>query len=202
MEKFTTGMFQTNTYLLISKDECILIDPGFDIDECRKMIEKDKKKVVAILLTHCHCDHVDSIGLFDCPIYIHEDDYESLNNEVCLYDMVGVKKSFDFKKLNLIKFKDKETLDISRFTIETIHTPGHTKGSSCFIYKDMIFTGDTLFKESIGRTDFPTGDHKEILISLKKIIKEVDHKLKVCPGHGDYTTLKDEVKNNLFIKTI
>ncbi len=198
MEKITTGKFGTNTYIIDSKDECILIDPGYNISE---YLDKIKKfKVVGILLTHCHCDHVDSIGLFDCPIFIHESDFDGLKNDNSLYKLVGDKPSYEFGKLNLRSFKDKDILDISRFSFEIIHTPGHTKGSSCFLYKDILFTGDTLFKESIGRTDFPSGDHKSIIESIKKVCSSLDSKTRILPGHGEETTIKDELRNNLFLK--
>lgn len=197
--KITTGKFLTNTYLLSNKDERIVIDPGYNIVDYLPQIKS--KNVVAVLLTHCHCDHIDSIGHFDCPIYIHEQELESFKNENNLYKLLGDTPSFDYDKLNIITFKDKETLNISKFSIETIHTPGHTKGSSCFLYKDMLFTGDTLFKESIGRTDFPSGDHSLIIKSVNALASGLDPKIKVFPGHGEQTTIKDERKNNIFIKT-
>ncbi len=197
--KITTGKFQTNTYLLTNKDDCIVIDPGYNIEEYVAKIKT--KNVIAVLLTHCHCDHIDGIGKFDCPIYIHELDYEGLKNENSLYDLLGDTRSFEIDKLNIETFKDKETLNLGKFSIEAIHTPGHTKGSTCFLYKDMLFSGDTLFKESIGRTDFPTGNHHEILKSINNLAHGLDGKIKVFPGHGPQTTIKDERKNNLFIKT-
>ncbi len=198
MEKITTGKFQTNTYVITSKDECIVIDPGYNIQSYIPKIKS--KKVVAVLLTHCHCDHIDGIGEFDCPIYIHKDDYDGLKNECNLYSMLQDTPSFDYNKLNIKTFEDKEVLNISRFSLGVIHSPGHTKGSSCFIYKDMLFTGDTLFKESIGRTDFPTGNHALILKSIKAITEALDNKTVIHPGHGDETTIKDEKKNNIFLR--
>ncbi|MFI3329990.1 MAG: MBL fold metallo-hydrolase [bacterium] len=198
--KITTGKFQTNTYLLTNKDDCIVIDPGYNISEYLPKIKA--KNVVAVLLTHCHCDHVDGIGNFDCPIYIHQDDFDSFKNENSLYDLLGDTPSFDYDKLNIKTFEDKEILNISKFNIEAIHTPGHTKGSTCFLYKDMLFSGDTLFKNSIGRTDFPSGNHALILNSINKLANGLDGKIKVFPGHGDETTIKEERRNNIFIKTI
>ncbi len=200
MVKITTGHFQTNTYIVDSKDECIIIDPGYDIE---KYLDKiNKFKVLAVVLTHNHCDHIDSIGLFDCPIYVHKDDYDGLKNNIdSLYHLLGGKPSFDYNKLNIIKLRDEEELHIGKIVLNVLHTPGHTSGSCCFMYKDVLFTGDTLFKESAGRTDFPSGDHKTLLKSLTKLSK-LDPKIKVYPGHGDATTIKDEKKNNLFLRTL
>ncbi|MFI3252141.1 MAG: MBL fold metallo-hydrolase [bacterium] len=200
MKKITAGKFETNTYMINSGDECILIDPGYEIAQYLEEIKK--YKVVAVLLTHCHCDHLDGIGMFDCPIYIHELDYPGMTNHCNLYNMLGDIPSFDFKKLNIVKVHGGNTLQISNFSIEVIHTPGHTQGSCCYLHKDVLYTGDTLFQNSIGRTDFPTGDHKILLKSLKQIVDGVDPKTKICPGHGPNSTLKDEKKNNVFVKTL
>lgn len=198
MKKITTGKFETNTYILDSGSECILIDPGFDI--ANYFDDISKYKVVAILLTHCHCDHIDGIGMFDCPIYIHAQDFDGLSNHNNLYKLLGDIPSFDISKLNIIQIHGGDTLQISKFNIEVIHTPGHTKGSCCFLHKDTLYTGDTLFKNSIGRTDFPTGDHKMILESIKNLTNGMDNKIRICPGHGENSTIKDEKKNNLFLK--
>lgn len=198
MKKITTGKFETNSYIVDSGSECVLVDPGFGIENYLEEI--NKYKVVAILLTHCHCDHIDGIGYFDCPIYIHEDDKEGLKNHCNLYSMLGDTPTFNYSKLNIKTFHGEDIIKINDFVFEVIHTPGHTKGSSCFLYKEQLITGDTLFKNSIGRTDFPTGDHKTILNSLKTLVNGLDPRVKVLPGHGENSTIKDEKKNNIFLK--
>lgn len=198
MKKITTGKFEVNTYLINSGEDCVLIDPGFGIAEY--IDEINKYNVVAILLTHCHCDHIDGIGMFNCPIYIHTEDKDGLSNHNNLYKFLGDIPSFDLNKLNVVEVHGGDTININKFSFEVIHTPGHTKGSCCYLHKDNLYTGDTLFKESIGRTDFPTGDHKAILNSINSLANGMDNRVKIHPGHGDSSTIKDEKKNNMFLK--
>lgn len=198
MKKYTIGAFQTNTYLVDYQEDGFLIDPSLDLIEVLEDIKK--YNIRGILLTHGHVDHIDGIGYFDCPIYVHEKDYDALfDSSLNLYRMTNFKPSFDINKLNIIKVKDNDFIKFGTSGFKVIYTPGHTIGSCCYLYKDKLFSGDTLFKSSQGRTDFPTGSEKMMATSLVKLVTTLDQNTKVYPGHDATTTIKEEKKNNMFI---
>ncbi len=163
------GYLKANCYILNKKDENIIIDPG---DEYDKIIQNIKGKVVATLITHSHFDHIGALDKivkrFNCPIY-------------------------DFKNLEEKEYK------ISDFIFEVIYTKGHTSDSVSYYFKESnaLFTGDFLFKESIGRTDLETGNMNEMFKSIDKIIKYND--VIIYPGHGEKTTLEYEKKHNPYL---
>ena len=158
-------MFLTNTYLLVEADEVIIIDPVSKADRIQAKI-LNNEKVVGILLTHGHFDHIGAVDelaeVYQCPVYLHYEDYEMTQDPQKNYSQT--------KKIKLkskLKFYE-EQLQLGHFEFIIHHTPGHTPGSVCIEYKDLLFTGDTLFKESVGRTDLYRGNHK----SLNKVCVE------------------------------
>lgn len=199
MKKIVVGLLEENCYIIDNNLDCVVIDPGGDYDKIKKEIGNLNIKYV--LLTHGHLDHIDCIDKFDCPIYVHELDYEKLYDDILAgYYHMDMKRGYDPKKVNVIKIKDNDSIPFNDFEFRVIHTPGHTNGSVCYLYKDKLFSGDTLFKESIGRYDLPTGNYKDIKHSIVKLIDMLDDRIKVYPGHGDNTTIHDERKNNEFYK--
>lgn len=197
MEVINLGVpFFTNCYIEENLDECFIVDPGSNF---KAINEKINKPVKFILLTHGHSDHIDAIGNFKCPIYIHESDYEMLFNvELSLYSNWGQKPSFNPNELNIIKVKDNDLIPFGKENIKVISTPGHTKGSVCYLYKDKLYSGDTLFKESMGRTDFPSGSEQQMKKSLVDLIDSIPDNVRVYPGHGEKTTIKEERINNQY----
>lgn len=200
IEKFTTGSFFTNSYIVSNvNNECVIIDPGLNYKNVASYI-KGKYMPKAILLTHGHLDHIDGINYFlDLPIYISEkeinlfyDTYESL------YDMIGRINPFSEGMLDIRKIKENDIINIIGYDFKVIETPGHTVGSVCYLMKNVVFSGDTLFKESIGRTDFPTGNYSIMLKSLNKL-KKLPKDTIVYPGHENETTIGDELINNPFL---
>lgn len=167
----SVGQLQANCYILTYNDDVIIIDPGAEAEKIDKCI---KGNVVAILLTHHHFDHIGALSYFknkyQCDIY----DYYNLKE--------GNQK-------------------ISSFDLEIIYTKGHTDDSiTYYFYRDNImFTGDFLFKDTIGRTDLESGNINDMIDSLNKI-KKYDGNIKLYPGHGDMTTLDSEISNNLFFR--
>ena len=181
-------MFLTNTYLLVEADEVIIIDPVSKADRIQAKI-LNNEKVVGILLTHGHFDHIGAVDelaeVYQCPVYLHYEDYEMTQDPQKNYSQT--------KKIKLkskLKFYE-EQLQLGHFEFIIHHTPGHTPGSVCIEYKDLLFTGDTLFKESVGRTDLYRGNPQELKQSLRRIAK-MDPRMKIYPGHEEQSTLSHE----------
>lgn len=170
--RVVTGPLEENCYILIKDNECLVIDPGDNYNLIKEKIGKNK--VIGILLTHNHFDHIGALDNikddYDCEVY-----------------------SFDNLK------EEEKTLNKFRFNV--IYTPGHTKDSISFYFKDetVMFTGDFLFKESIGRCDLPTGDICEMKKSINKI-KKYDDDIVIYPGHGESSTVKYEKDNNIYLR--
>ncbi len=209
IEKFVLGPFQTNTYLLIfNNKKGIVIDPSwpFGIERLYKRIEYYEANIQKILLTHGHFDHFlgtkKLIELLNknVEILVHPGDLPLISQSKEM-----AKKLFGLELENIDEklFSQLETtfLSIDDFYIKVIHTPGHTPGSVCYYIpqEKVVFTGDTLFKDGIGRTDLPGGSFNLLLESLFKITTEVEANTIVYPGHGEKTTLERELLENSFL---
>ena len=198
IKRFTIGAFETNTYLITKNDRAVIVDPGLDFISI--LDEVKKYKIEAILITHGHIDHIDGCGMIEAPIYVGKEDLINFSDlSRSLYKMSGLRPSFNNKNLNLIGVGDDEIITLESFTFKAIHTPGHTEGSYCYLYFDNLFSGDTLFKNSIGRVDFPTGNVRKMKESLTKIVNLFPDNIKVYPGHDEKTTIKDEKKYNMYL---
>lgn len=196
--------FAANTYVLGKKGEtCIVIDLGSTSNVVTDFIKKNFKGVDAILLTHGHLDHIRGVNNFlkvfkKVPVYLHEDDYEMLVDDSINYQIFHE----DFTPaFDPILVKDGQILKFPHTEIQVIHTPFHTRGSVCYLSSEdnALFTGDTLFKNSIGRYDFINSEEDKIHSSLLKLTKL--NELLVCyPGHGEITSLKQELENNPYLR--
>lgn len=202
VKKFTTKQYHTNCYLLENEGAAIIIDPGEIDDEIIEFAkENNHKKEKAILLTHCHFDHICGVGavneIFKGKIIISKIEEKGLNDEnINVSRYLGIK----IAKIPVdITVKDGDKLDFGGKTIEVISTPGHTAGSVCYKMDNKLFSGDTLFRLCIGRCDLPTASPEDILISLKKL-KALQGDFDVFPGHGELTTLEFERQNNRYLK--
>jgi glyoxylase-like metal-dependent hydrolase (beta-lactamase superfamily II) len=201
IKKYSLGSLQANCYFLIEENDLILIDPGDDVPFILEEIQRQKLNLKAIFATHGHFDHIGAVGeiqqSFNVPFYINEKDLFLVErlNETAKY-FLGYNPYFlppkNIKELNNKKFH------ISRLTFDVISTPGHTPGSVCFYFQKekLVFTGDTLFKNGIGRYDFSYSDKRELFNSLKKILSLPDETL-IYPGHGEQTVIGDE-KHQIF----
>ena len=200
METFVLGRYFENTYLITKGNQAILVDPGENILNILDVINKYDLK--AIILNHGHIDHVDGIKEFlDKPIYIYKDELEVLKSkEYSLYSLYDLELPYNIDKLNLHLLSDLEEFKLLDYNIKVIHTPGHTKGSCCYLFDNkVLFSGDTLFQVGIGRTDYPTGDMNQMILSLNRLYK-LDDSIKVYPGHGVETTIGFEKKYNPYFK--
>lgn len=195
----------TNCYLLLDNEtkKAAVVDPG---EYCVKLENFLKENAVAkieyIFLTHGHFDHIcgakELAQKYDAKIVISkEDEICFKNSEISLCAYFGVSSSLPEKAD--ITVCDGDSIVLGQTKIEVLETPGHTKGSVCYVFDDVIISGDTLFKESMGRTDFPTGSAVQILASLKKLCS-LDGDYTVYCGHGQETTLSHERQNNPFCR--
>ncbi|MEO9474290.1 MAG: MBL fold metallo-hydrolase [Cyclobacteriaceae bacterium] len=209
IKSFVFNPFYENTYLLIGdKNECIIIDPGcyekHERDEIIGFIESENLKVKFILNTHCHIDHV--LGNyylkdhFGCELWIPE-------NEVANYEAVsayspqwGIQQYTKGEPDRLIK--EGETIEIRGITLRVLEAPGHSPGHQVFYSKtdSILIGGDVLFKQSIGRTDLPGGDHQQLLQNIREKLYTLPDETTVFPGHGPETTIGFEKINNPFVK--
>lgn len=187
------GAYQTNCYMIWAEesDKCVVIDPGYDADTVLDQAKKQGKTIEAILLTHGHFDHVGAVrdiaSETDCAVYICPDDL-SMPPQLTAGPLYYTHT-----------YGEGDVLQLAGLSIRVIQTPGHTRGSVCLITGDAMFSGDTLFEGSCGRTDLPGGDWAVILQSLKRL-KEMTKDYKVYPGHGCATTLADEQKYNPYMR--
>lgn len=196
----TAGSVETNSYVLYNENhECIVVDPGDGISEIIEFLSKNALVCKYVLLTHAHFDHC--VGCVDlqargAKVYMSESDLPLLSSADNLAEVFGEKfESFvpDFTVC------DGEELSLLGEKFSVIATPGHTKGSVCYKWGDVIFTGDTLFRLSIGRTDFPTGNYAEMKSSLKKLFAFTGD-FALLPGHGEKSTLNYERKYNPYAR--
>lgn len=197
------GSFLANCYIVETENKnAAVIDPGGDYPKLKKKLDELGLTMKKILLTHGHYDHFGAASEAsfnnNAEVFIHEDDAPMLTSrDLSLADAIGNGAFRPVEKFTEIKDCDKITLD--ELTFEVIHTPGHTKGGVCYKCGDALFTGDTLFKLSMGRTDFPGGSMGAIFDSLKKL-SELDGDFTVYPGHNETSTLSFERKNNPYLK--
>ncbi len=196
-----TGMLGVNTYFLVNEqtNEGVMIDGGENFNAINTFAKQKGFTIKAELLTHAHFDHAGNAGEFQrsgVKIYVSQKEKSKLASDLNLSGRFA--KKFDFVNADFT-FCDQEVLNICGINIKVILTPGHTDGSATFLVDNMLFTGDTLFCESIGRTDFPTGSYSDIEKSIKGLYS-LSGDFVVYPGHGDFTTLNHERKNNAFIR--
>lgn len=199
--RLQVGEVLTNTYLLKSDDEILVIDPAFESKRIIEEIKKLKGEVKYIINTHGHIDHISSnndlLKEFNCQLLIHELDNELLTSpEKNLSFLFGY--PYISQSANLL-LKDGDIIKIGNLELKVIHTPGHTEGSISLAGDGFVFTGDTLFYDSIGRTDFPGGNERKIFESLKKLKKIIRDDQIVYPGHGDFDYFYKIKKINPFL---
>lgn len=199
IKKFVVGSLGTNCYVLYDRQtkQGILIDPGFYDPDITQFLQENEVTLKAIVDTHGHLDHILGNSAFGVQVLIHEAD------GFCLEDParnLSRMMSQEIPKVSDIKFiNDGDTVSFGGITMDVIHTPGHTPGSISLKYDDVLFSGDTLFFEGIGRTDLPGGDHNAIIESIKNKLFILPDNFRVFPGHGPETTIGHEKKNNPWI---
>ncbi len=190
-----TSPIQTNTYILYKDDGAVLIDPGDDAELIKSVLDEKGLSCKNVLLTHSHFDHCNAAKFFQdlgADVCMYKDEAFLLENGFNLSTMCY--GGFNFFKPNRL-FSDKDIFTFCNIDFKVLHTPGHTKGSCCYVTDSYLFSGDTLFRLGRGRTDFPTGNELELNKSIKALYL-LDGDYKVFPGHGELTTLDFERRYN------
>ena len=190
---------QVNCYILGCKRtrEAVIIDPGDGFEKIKKCLEEAGLKAKFILNTHGHADHIGANGRFGLPVIIHRADVTFLKNPVKNLSAQFGLTVFSPKANRFLE--DKEKIDVGDLALEIIHTPGHTPGSISIECEDMVFTGDTLFCEGVGRTDFSYSSEKDLFKSISEKLLVLPDSTKVYPGHGPASTIGHEKANNAFL---
>lgn len=205
---FAAGPYKTNCYVVRGGNEVAIIDPGMHShNDLVEYITSNNLSVDKIVLTHGHIDHTRDAGTlaqrFDAPVYIHPADAYFLE----IYKGSGTKTAMLFDADNMVSpapeslydLVDGETITLAGEEFTLSHAPGHSPGCTLLVGKEYCFSGDVLFKGSIGRTDFEGSDEEAMTHSLRTVVLELDDALQILPGHGPTTTMRAERTGNPYL---
>lgn len=203
LETVCVGHLQVNCYIIAAKNqtEALIIDPGSQKEKIIKVLAKHKLFPAAVINTHGHFDHIGCDDDFGVPVYVHKKDAAllrdpELNLSGCFFSPFSVKSQI--KELH-----DSQKISLAGLELEVIHTPGHTPGGICLLVKwegkNILFSGDTLFRSSVGRTDFDGADTEALIKSVREKLFVLPDETIVYPGHGVATTIGYEKKHNPFL---
>jgi len=204
--RIRTFPFDENIYIYYdeqSLDACI-IDPGGSFEKIREFVNSKKLKVKSVILTHGHADHIGALQEIidhykDIEVIAAKREKKILNSPAYNLTINFGMKNTSFEATRYVE--DGDTYQIGGQTLKFILTPGHTSGSMCVFDGDIMFTGDTLFEGSIGRTDLPTGSYQEMENSLKKL-SQMNDDIIILPGHGEQSSIGQEKKYNPFLRQL
>jgi len=203
INSMVVGPLGVNCYFIEKNGKAIIVDPGGNTEDIIKHLDKNNLEPAAIINTHGHFDHIGAVSELSAklsiPFKIHKDDefLVSMGSETA--------KMFGFGEMQIPpvseNIKDGDIIDFEGLSIQVLHTPGHSPGGVCLYVKELesVITGDTLFLESIGRSDFQYGDHDQLISSIKTKILTLDENTKVYPGHGPSSSVGHEKKYNPFL---
>ncbi len=204
IETLTLGAMGTNCYLVMEEEtrELLVIDPGDWPERIVQKIGELEARPIGIFLTHGHFDHVGAVrGLkdrYNIPVHALEEEVSLLaSGQLNLSVMFG--KTIELEAD--VQLRDGQELELLGSRMRVLHTPGHTQGGACFYFpqEGILFSGDTLFCESVGRSDFPTGSMSVLVRSVREKLMSLPEKTSVFPGHGEETSIGHEKKYNPFL---
>ncbi len=198
VKKFVLGALGTNCYLAYTDDskKGVLIDPAVPSEGVKEFIKKERIKVLHTINTHGHADHIGGNAYFGFPVLIHEEDEKFLTDPVSNLSALLCEDLEQVKHYTTVK--DHEKIQLGDVDIQILHTPGHTPGSISLKAGDILFSGDTLFFESMGRFDLSGGSRETIKKSIKEKLFTLPEGIVVYPGHGQSTSIAHEKANNPF----
>lgn len=191
-----TGTIEENCYLVMDENtkEGFIVDPGDEPLKIEKAIKDTGMNLKYILLTHAHFDHVGALNYlvekFNVPFYMNKEEEEFAKTDNYVFGKINKANGY---------LDDNSELSIGNESIRVFHTPGHTVGGLCFLIGNKLFTGDTLFRSSVGRSDFPGGDMAALVNGIKTKLLPLGDEIEVYPGHGPMSTIGYEKKNNMFL---
>lgn len=207
-ERLVIGM-DTNSYVIYDENtlETIIIDPGVDSKKIINFIDKNKLEPKEIVITHHHYDHIGAVDdlkrLYGCQVSIHKNDVKGLKDPKLNLSKKGLKKPISITADKVLL--DKSIIKVGNVNLRVIYTPGHTQGSICLKVKneDIIFTGDTIFVDGVGRWDLEGGDENKMKNSLMNKVNRWEDKITIYPGHGEAATMEYvRRKNKEFLSII
>lgn len=203
-KRLPLGIYQANCYILHDEGtkETAVIDPGGDFPEIKSFVEAAGLKVKYIIVTHGHGDHIGALSELKsytgAPVCIHKEDNEMLKSCRLNYSAEMGYPAVEMSADRLLE--DGDILKLGSTKLNIIHTPGHSRGGICVYCEDSLFSGDTLFACSIGRTDLAGGSMDEIIESIKSKLLTLPENTAVYPGHGPSSTILIEKKRNPFLR--
>ncbi len=205
IEKFIVGVANSNSYVVNDENKkAVIIDCGGDVDKILTYIKSNDLVVKSIILTHYHFDHIMGVDRLQkelgAELLIHKDDHSGLKDPNINLSQMHSSANLSLEADQLLT--DEEIIKVGDLEFEVIHTPGHTPGSICIKADGYLFTGDTIFKQAVGRTDFPGGNKNHLIKSIKDKLLAIKENLVILPGHFNKSDLNYEKKNNHFIANI
>ncbi|HNT30541.1 MAG TPA: MBL fold metallo-hydrolase [bacterium] len=200
--RLPVGPLSTNCYLVSDQSgKGYIIDPGFEAEKIIRSVQANDVSIQAILLTHGHYDHVLAAGevatILQIPVWIHSQDLLLAQEAPKAAQYSSLRSATQLTDMQLLDVSHPD-IRLDKLIMQIIYTPGHTPGSVCYLIDNLLFSGDTLFRLSIGRTDLPGGSFEQIKKSLAKLIA-LPNTVTVYPGHGEITDLAFEKQHNPFI---
>lgn len=194
IKRITVGVLSTNCYIIYDESikEAIVVDPGYEDDRIINFINSENLNIKYIYLTHCHFDHIEGAEWLKvktkAPIIGLSNEKENFKNTDINLSKMITEHGFSVTCDKLLCENDE--IEVGKYNFKVIHTPGHTSGSSCLYCENMLISGDTIFKETYGRIDLPTGDQNDIMKSIKSKLLLLPPDTIVYPGHGEKTTIQ------------
>ena len=214
IDRLVLGEFETNCYILRSSDkttDCLIIDTGLDVRDLLTFLERSKLTPKALIITHGHIDHIAGVGKLrerfpGIAVYIHKLDADTLTDSTSnlsfMLDSANsqANQTFSTEKADYL-VDEPDVIEAAGIKLKVLHTPGHTPGGMCLYCEDenAVFVGDTLFADSVGRTDFPGGNMRQLIEGIKTKLLTLPDDTVVYAGHGNRTTIGREKTHNPFL---